>query len=89
MLELMGVLGSFCFAVNSWPQAWLAYKSKTAQGISLSLLVLSTIGGSCSFLYVVSTRQYAIIPNFLCGLLGVLVVLFYKIKDIRAKRAEN
>lgn len=88
MLELLGLIGSFCFAVNSWPQAWLAYRSKTAQGISLSLLVLSTIGGSCSLLYVVVTKQYAIIPNFLCGLLGVLVVLFYKIRDIRKGAAQ-
>lgn len=87
MLELIGLIGSFCFAVNSWPQAWMAYKSKTAQGISLYLLVLSCIGGSCSLFYVIATHQYAIIPNFLCGLMGVLVVLFYKIQDIRKGRA--
>ena len=88
MFETLGLIGSFCFAINSWPQAWLAYKSKTARGVSLLLLVLSTIGGSCSLFYVVATKQYAIIPNFLCGLMGVLVVLFYKIKDIRQGRAE-
>ncbi len=82
MLEFVGLVGSICFAVNSWPQAWLAYKNKTAQGISLYLLIFATLGGICSLFYVIATKQYAIIPNFLCGLMGILVVFYYKLQDI-------
>jgi uncharacterized protein with PQ loop repeat len=82
MFELIGLMGSLFLAVNSWPQAWMAYKNKTAQGVSLYLLILATIGGVCSLFYVVATKQYAIIPNFLCGLMGVLVVFYYKLCDI-------
>ncbi|MBE6444200.1 MAG: PQ-loop repeat-containing protein [Alphaproteobacteria bacterium] len=82
MFELIGLIGSLCFAVNSWPQAWMAYKNKTAQGVSLYLLIFATLGGACSLVYVVATKQYAIIPNFLCGLMGILVVFYYKLHDI-------
>ncbi len=82
MLEFVGLVGSICFAVNSWPQAWLAYKNKTAQGISLYLLIFATLGGICSLFYVIATKQYAIVPNFLCGLMGILVVFYYKLQDI-------
>ena len=82
MFEIIGLIGSICFAVNSWPQAWLAYKNKTAKGVSIYLLIFATLGGVCSLIYVTATRQYAIIPNFLCGLMGILVVLYYKLRDI-------
>lgn len=87
MFELIGLIGSLCLAVNSWPQAMLAYKNKTAQGVSLYLLILATIGGVCSLFYVIATKQYTIIPNFLCGLMGILVVFYYKLHDI-FKRAK-
>ncbi|MBE6453849.1 MAG: PQ-loop repeat-containing protein [Alphaproteobacteria bacterium] len=83
MFELIGLIGSICFAINSWPQAWLSYRTKTAKGVSLSLLVLGTIGGLCSLVYVIATHQYAIVPNFLCGLMGILVVFYYKLQDLR------
>ncbi len=82
MFELIGLIGSLCFAVNSWPQAWMSYKNKSAQGVSLYLLIFATLGGVCSLFYVVATKQYAIIPNFLCGLMGILVVFYYKLRDI-------
>ena len=82
MFETIGLIGSICFAINSWPQAWLSYRTKTAKGVSAMLLIFGTIGGICSLTYVIATEQYAIIPNFFCGLLGLLVVSFYKIKDL-------
>lgn len=82
MFEIIGLMGSLLLAVNSWPQAWMAYNNKTARGVSLYLLVLATIGGTSSLFYVIATKQYAIIPNFLCGLLGILVVFYYKLHDI-------
>ena len=88
MFETIGLIGSICFAINSWPQAWLSYRTKTAKGVSLLLLIFGTIGGFCSLFYVVATKQYVIVPNFFCGLLGLLVVFYYKIKDIR-KGAES
>lgn len=83
MFEAIGLIGSICFAINSWPQAWLSYRTKTAKGVSLMLLIFGTIGGTCSLFYVVATKQYAIVPNFFCGLLGLLVVFYYKLKDLR------
>ena len=82
MLEFIGLLGSICLAVNYWPQASFAYKHKTAQGVSVYLLIFATLGGLCTLLYVTVTKQYVIIPGSLCGLIGISIVSYYKLRDI-------
>lgn len=69
--------------INSWPQAWLSYRTKTAEGTSLALWILLFIGGTGSLVYAIGTKQYSMIPNFIGGMFGGGIVMYYKICDIR------
>lgn len=79
--EMLGLIGSICFAVATWPQAYHAIKNKTAKGVSGLYGSLLFVGGVCSTIYAAMTGQYVIVPNFLCGAIGIGIVMFYKIKE--------
>lgn len=84
LMELAGLAGSLCFAFGSWPQAWQAWKNKKVEGVSLLFTILCFIGGFCSSVYAVMTKQYVMLPNFAIGALGIAVVIYYQLKSRRS-----
>ena len=87
MQEFIGLIGSLCFAFSSWPQAYYSLKKQTAQGVKWSFILLWLSGSFFSTIYAIYLEKYMLLPNYICGGAGTLVVLYVKIKEqIRRKR---
>lgn len=85
MQEFIGLFGSVCFAISSWPQAYLSYKTKTAKGVKWSFLYLWLMGSVFSSIYAIHFGKYVLLPNYMCGGLGTLIVIFVKTVETRRK----
>lgn len=85
MFEILGLIGSLCFAVCSWPLAYACIRSKTAEGIDWSLILLHLSGAFFSTIYAFLTAQYILLPNFMSGGSGMFVVFLFKLYDWRRK----
>ena len=81
MQELFGLIGSFCFAIASWPQAVLSWKTKSAKGITWSFILLWLLGCFFSSFYAISLKKYVLLPNYICCGVGTLVICLIKIKE--------
>ena len=81
MQEFIGLIGSVCFALSSWPQACLSLRTKTAKGIQWSFLWLWVFGSFFCTVYAVSMGKLVLLPNYVVGGLGALIVLLVKIRE--------
>ncbi|MBE6444600.1 MAG: hypothetical protein E7019_00880 [Alphaproteobacteria bacterium] len=81
MQEFIGLIGSVCFALSSWPQACLSLRTKTAKGIQWSFLWLWVLGSFFCTIYAVYMGKYVLLPNYIIGGGGALIVLLVKIKE--------
>ncbi|MBE6452889.1 MAG: PQ-loop repeat-containing protein [Alphaproteobacteria bacterium] len=81
MQEFIGLLGSICFAFSSWPQAYLSYKTQSAKGVKWSFLWLWIMGSVFSSIYATATDKLVLLPNYICGGAGALIVLVIKISE--------
>ena len=77
--EIIGLLGSFCFALCSWPQAFYCLKRKTAAELQWSTVALFLIGSTCGTVFAVGTENLSLLPNYCSGGLGMVVVLCVKL----------
>ena len=84
MQEFVGLIGSLCFAFSSWPQAYYSLKNQTAYGVKWSFLLLWLSGSVFSTIYAIAIGKYMLLPNYICGGIGTLVVLYVKIKEEKA-----
>ena len=81
MQEIIGLIGSLCFAFSSWPQAYLSYKTQTAKGITWLFLLLWLSGSVFCTIYAIAFAKFVLLPNYIgCGL-GTLIVLWVKLKE--------
>ena len=81
MQDFFGLIGSLCFAFGSWPQAFLSWKTKSAKGINWSFILLWLSGSLFCSIYAIGVGKYVLLPNYICGGLGIAVVGFVKIKE--------
>lgn len=81
MQEIIGLIGSICFAISSWPQAYYSTKNRTAKGVKWSFLFLWLFGSIFCTIYAIGYQRYILLPNYICGGLGTLIVLIVKIKE--------
>ncbi len=81
MQQFIGLLGSLCFALSSWPQAYLSFKTKSAHGVNWSFILLWLSGAFFSTIYAVASAKYVLLPNYICGGLGALVIGYIKRKE--------
>lgn len=81
MQEIIGLIGSLCFAVSSWPQAYYSLKTKSAQGVKWSFVLLWLSGAFFSAIYAIAYAKYMLLPNYICGGLGALIILCVKLKE--------
>lgn len=82
MFEFIGLVGSICFAVSSYPQVWYTIQTKDTKSISLSFLIIFLIGAFSFSAYAILTKQYILLPNYLFCALGFTIISFYKIKNL-------
>ena len=81
MQDFFGLIGSLCFALGSWPQAFLSWRTKTAKGVNWSFILLWLSGSFFSSIYAVGTEKYVLLLNYISGGLGMAVVFFIKVKE--------
>ena len=81
MKEIVGLIGSICFAISAWPQAWLSYKTKSAKGVKWSFILLWLSGSVFSTFYAIYTGQFVLLPNYVSGGLGITIVLVIKMME--------
>jgi len=85
MQNLIGLIGSLCFAISSWPQAYLSLKTRTAKGVKWSFIILWLSGSVFSTIYAIAIHKYMLLPNYLCGGLGTIIILYVKIRETFTK----
>ena len=86
MQELIGLIGSLCFAFSSWPQAYYSWRTKSAKGIKWSFIFLWLSGSFFSTIYALYYQKYMHLPNYLCGGAGTLIVLYIRLKEYKRER---
>jgi uncharacterized protein with PQ loop repeat len=80
MVELIGWVGSICFAICALPQALQSYRQKNSNGISWGFLLLWLIGEILTLAYVtLTTVQLPLITNYVLNFLFLVVILWFKI----------
>lgn len=85
MQNFIGLIGSLCFAISSWPQAYLSLKTRTAKGVKWSFIILWLSGSVFSTIYAIAIHKYMLLPNYLCGGLGTIIILYVKIHEALTK----
>ena len=85
MQNFIGLIGSLCFAISSWPQAYLSLKTRTAKGVKWSFIILWLSGSVFSSIYAIAIHKYMLLPNYLCGGLGTIIILYVKIREALTK----
>ena len=85
MQNFIGLIGSLCFAISSWPQAYLSLKTRTAKGVKWSFIILWLSGSVFSTIYAIAIHKYILLPNYLCGGLGTIIILYVKIREALTK----
>jgi len=76
---IIGWIGAISFSICGIPQAWMCFKNKHADGMSMYYLLLWLIGEICTIVYVVPTGNMPLISNYIFNLVVLLIILRYKI----------
>ena len=79
-------IGSTCFSLSALPQAWMCYKTKSADGLSWLFLMLWFVGEVCMLGYSAYTLQYPLLTNYLVNWVVLQVILYYKISGKSASK---
>lgn len=77
MLDIIGWIGSFMFAICAIPQAWKCYKEKNGDGLSWPFILLWLGGEILTFIYVWPKRDWPLLFNYTVNLASLLVIIYY------------
>lgn len=82
MIELIGFVGAFLFAVCAVPQAIQSYKLGHSDGLSALFITLWTSGEVFTLAYVLLKHglDWPLILNYGANLLFLVVIIRYKLK---------
>lgn len=79
MVEIIGWIGSVCFAACAIPQAWQCMRQGDARGISLAFLLLWLCGEV--LYYTAFILQFGLILwvvfNFIANVICITIILLY------------
>ncbi len=74
--NLIGTIAAILTTIAFIPQAWLTWKSRRAEGVSLATYSMFTIGVGLWFLYGLMLNAWpVIIANFLTLVLAVFILI--------------
>jgi hypothetical protein len=79
-LNVIGWIGSGCFAICAVPQAYTAVRQGHSNGISWLFLALWLTGEVLTIAYVLPKWDFPLLVNYFGNLACLLVILHYKIK---------
>lgn len=77
-LDRIGWIGSICFAICGLPQAIASWQQGHSDGISWLFLGLWFTGEVLTLIYVMPKRQWPLIFNYVCNLVFIAIVMYYK-----------
>jgi uncharacterized protein with PQ loop repeat len=89
MQEILGLLGSLCFAISSWPQVYVCLRTKTASGISWGFILLWLSGAFFSSIYAIAYAKYILLINFVFCAIGTLIICGIKAKELSKIRGKK
>jgi MtN3 and saliva related transmembrane protein len=76
-IEIIGFIAAILTTASFVPQVYKIWKTKSAQGVSLSMFLLFFTGVSMWFVYGVLLGSFAmIIANTITGILASMIVYF-------------
>lgn len=78
--QLIGALAATCTTVAFIPQAWLTWKTRRADGVSLGMYSIFTLGVALWLLYGILIGAWPIIVANICTLALALFILVMKIR---------
>jgi len=74
--EIIGYMAGICMAIAQFPQAWMVWKTKNTEGISLLMFTILTLGVFLWFLFgVINNAMSMWLTNGIC-LIPSLYILF-------------
>ena len=79
ILDTIGWLGAFFFAICAVPQAWQSYKEGHSAGLSWMFLIFWLLGEIFMTIYVWPTGDLPLLSNYLVNLLLTSVIFYYKV----------
>ena len=84
MIDLIGAIGAFAFAVCGLPQAVKCYRTKRADDLSLSFLTLWAVGEVCMIAYTILAldSNALLLANYIANGAFLIVIFYYKLKEI-------
>lgn len=92
MIETIGWVSQICLAISAIPQAYDCWKRKSAEGISLGMIVLWMIGEVFGLGYVLTVTYPAIlwplVLNYTVNTVLVGIICYYKRLDLLDKLSE-
>lgn len=77
-MDIVGWVGSFLFAICAIPQAWASYRQGHSNGMTHSLLWLWAGGEVLTLMYVLHRQEWPLILNYVCNLLALIVIVWFK-----------
>jgi len=85
ILESIGWLGAFFFAICGAPQAYESYKNKNSDGIAIMFVILWLLGEIFMLAYVALQPELSLplIANYIGNLGIVAIIIYYKIYPTR------
>ena len=80
MIETIGWLGGFFFAICGIPQAWGCYKAKNADGLTHGFLWSWVLGEVFTLFYILAQDNLLLplVANYIFNLLSLLIIMYYK-----------
>lgn len=80
LTEIIGYIGSLCFAICGLPQAIKSWKDGNSEGLTVSFLVLWLLGEVFTIWYVLDTnKEIPLLMNYSFNILLLLIIGKYKI----------
>ena len=79
ILETIGWLGAFFFAICAVPQAWQSYKEGHSHGLSWMFLIFWLLGEIFMTIYVWPTGDLPLLSNYIVNLILTSVIFYYKV----------
>ena len=79
MLEIIGWIGSFLFAICGLPQAIQSYRDGHSRGLNWAFIAAWLGGEICTIAYVFPKGDLPLLTNYFANLVFLLIILRFKI----------
>jgi len=84
MMEMIGWIGSFMFALCAVPQAFQSWKQKNSDGLSWSFLLMWFFGEVLTIIYVFPKPDVTpLITNYFLNIILLVVIIWYRLFPTR------